>query len=173
MMELRPTLQNEVFIPKGREIALGDEIFIGEENYSQCLDEMKAMYPMHYSELGVTNSKFPLNPDYSKYLALERSGILILCTARRFSELIGYVQGLIVPNMHYVSCNEATEDIYYLKPEYRKGWIGVRLLKEFERACVRHGANRIRISTKVHLDNSILLKFLDYTFTEKVYTKVI
>jgi len=42
-----------------------------------------------------------------------------------------------------------------------------------EEALKKIGVNRILIHTKVHLDNSRLLEYLGYSWTDKIYAKTI
>jgi hypothetical protein len=42
-----------------------------------------------------------------------------------------------------------------------------------EKALKRIGVDRIIIHTKVHLDNSRLLEYLDYHQTDKLFSKII
>ena len=75
------------------------------------------------------------------------------------------------PNLHYKDCLLATEDIYYLKPEYRKGRTGIKMFQFAEKYLKSIGINMIRYTTKTHLDNSRLFDYLEYKFIEKVFIK--
>ena len=63
--------------------------------------------------------------------------------------------------------------MYYLKAEYRKGRVGIKMFQYAEEALKKIGVNRILIHTKVHLDNSRLLEYLGYSWTDKIYAKTI
>ena len=143
-----------------------------EEAYSDCIEELKAIYPDHYEELAVEKS-VPLEPDYQTYLHLEKLGKISLITCRKDSELIGYVMFFLNTHMHYKSCVVAHEDIYYLKKPYRKGRIGIKLFQYAEQAMREKNVNRIVYGTKVYLDNSKLFEYLGYRFYEKLYTKLL
>lgn len=143
-----------------------------EEAYSKCLPELMALYPEHYDELSVTKV-FELEPNYEVYKQLEQLNILKLITCRDDNKLLGYILFIVTPHLHYKSCITAVEDIYFLKKEYRKGRVGIRMFQFAEKFLKEIKVNRIIYGTKVHLDNSKLFEYLGYSFFEKLYTKLI
>jgi len=136
------------------------------------LYELEQIFPEHYEELCVTKD-FPLEPDYDAYRRLAHAGMLRCITCRMGGDLIGYIVFTIQPHLHYRSCKTAFEDIYYVKKEFRKGRIGIRLFQYAEKVLKEHGVNRIIMHTKIHLDNSRLFEYLGYKHTDKLYTKLL
>lgn len=136
------------------------------------IDELEMIFPEHYEELCVTK-EFPLEPDYDAYRRLATAGMLRTITCRCDGELIGYIVFTVSPHLHYKSCKTAFEDIYYVKKEFRKGRIGIRLFKYAEDVLKQFGVKRIVMHTKIHLDNSKLFEYLGYKHTDKLYTKML
>ena len=136
------------------------------------LNEMDDLFPAHYEELCVTK-EFDYEPDYDAYKRLAQAGMLHCITCRADGELIGYIIFFISPHLHYKSCITATEDIYFVKKEYRKGRIGIRLFQYAEQVLKERGVQRIVMHTKVHLDNSKLFEYLGYKQTDKVFSKML
>ena len=165
--------------PIGKHLVVRDrlepvrEIRYASESLRSILPEVKELLPAHYEELSVTKDAFPLDPDWNAYLCLEDEGVLHVITARSGTKLVGYIWGMLTRNLHYRSCKMAIEDIYYLMPEYRRGRTGIRLLQAFEKRMIALGANRIVITTKVHLDHTKILERLGYTLFEKGFTKTV
>ena len=147
-------------------------IIYEDVNGVDFIDEFMQVLPEHYEELCVTK-EFPFDPDWDMYKAMASAGMLRTITVRNDSELIGYIAFFIQPHPHYKSCKTAYEDVYYIKKEYRKGRIGIKLFQYAEMALKRIGVNRIIVHTKIHLDNSRLLEYLGYRFTDKLFTKVL
>lgn len=139
---------------------------------TEFIDEFEKILPEHYEELCVTK-EFELEPDWDAYRNLAKSGLLRTITCRSDGELIGYIVFFLQPHIHYKSCKTAYEDVYYVKKEYRKGRVGIKLFQYAEMALKRIGVNRMIIHTKIHLDNSRLLEYLGYKFTDKLFTKMI
>jgi GNAT superfamily N-acetyltransferase len=136
------------------------------------IDDFMRVLPEHYDELCVTK-QFPFDPDWDMYKTMANAGMLRTITCRNDGELIGYIAFFIQPHPHYKSCKTAYEDVYFIKKEYRKGRVGIKLFQYAEQALKRIGVNRIIVHTKIHLDNSRLLNYLGYDLTDKVFTKVI
>ena len=136
------------------------------------VDDFERLFPLHYEELCVTK-EFPYEPDYETYRRLAQAGILRCITCRADGELIGYIIFSVHGHLHYKSCLTAFEDIYFVKKEYRKGRIGIRLFQYAEKVLKDRGVQRIIVSTKVHLDNSRLFEYLGYKHTDKTFSKML
>jgi GNAT superfamily N-acetyltransferase len=147
-------------------------IIYEDVNGVDFIDEFMRILPEHYDELCVTK-EFPFDPDWDMYKAMASSGMLRTITVRNDSELIGYIAFFIQPHPHYKSCKTAYEDVYFIKKEYRKGRIGIKLFQYAEKVLKDRGINRIIVHTKIHLDNSRLLEYLGYKHTDKLFTKVL
>ena len=136
----------------------------------ECFDEISKMFEKHYEELSVTKG-FKLNPDYNVYWEADKRKTLRVILCKDDNKIIGYIVYFIGLNLHYKDCLLATEDIYYLDPEYRKGLIGPKMFIFAEKYLKSIGVDMIRYSTKTHLDNSKLFEFLGCEFIEKVFIK--
>ena len=136
------------------------------------VDEFEKLFPEHYEELCVTK-EFPYEPDYEAYKRMAEAGMLRCITCRNDEQLIGYIIFIIGPHLHYKSCITASEDLYFVKKEFRKGRIGIMLFKYAEKVLKERGVHRIIMHTKVHLDNSRLFEYLEYKMTDKVFTKML
>ena len=136
------------------------------------LDELKQIFPVHCEGLCVTKG-YELEPDYDTYKRLADGNWLRCITCRCDGELIGYIVFIIQPHLHYKSCLTATEDIYYVKKEYRKGRVGLRLFMYAEQVLKGLGVNRVVMHTKVHMDNSRIFEYLGYKNTDKVFSKML
>jgi hypothetical protein len=137
---------------------------------ADCFDEVLTLLNDHYKELSVTKG-FKLNPDYEIYKHGDKTGTVRVILCKKDQAIIGYVIYFISANLHYKDCLLATEDIYYLKPEYRKGTTGIKMFRFAEKYLKNLGVNMVKYSTKVHMDNSKLFEYLDCNFIEKVFVK--
>ena len=145
--------------------------------YADCdpfafVKEMEVLFSLHYEELCVTKD-FPLVPDYDAYKKLADAGMLRCITVRADDEVIGYAIFIIQPHLHYMTCKTAFEDIYYIRPDFRKGRVGIRLFKYAEEVLKGIGVYRIIMHTKIHMDNSKLFEYLGYKLTDKLFTKIL
>jgi GNAT superfamily N-acetyltransferase len=143
-----------------------------EESVVKVLEEVQPLLNEHYEEVSITKN-FPLNPDYSAYLNMDAAGFVSCITCRNDGELIGYIVFFVRPHLHYLSCKTAHEDIYFIKKEYRKGSIGVKLFKKAEEILKEKSVNRILLSCKTNMDHSKIFERLGYRFFEKHFDKLI
>ena len=141
------------------------------ERWSDIESELSQIFPEHYEELADKN--IVLDPDYNKYRLLDQAHLLKIFTVRNDSELIGYNILVIGPDLHYASTIMAHTDIYYLKPEFRKGRIGLKMFQYSENELKKLGVVKIFTGTKVYKDNSRLFEYLGYKETEVIFTKLL
>lgn len=139
-------------------------------NAKECFDRITKLFDEHYNEVEILKD-LQLNPDYYIYFEADKKNLVKVVLCEDNNELIGYIVFFVGPNLHYKDCLLATEDIYYLKPEYRKGRTGIKMFQFAEKYLKSIGINMIKYSTKTHLDNSRLFDYLECKFIEKVFIK--
>ena len=103
-------------------------ITYSSESFTEHLEELKTLLPLHYEELALDKDKVPLAPIYEFYIAKEALGELVFYVARKDSQLIGYFIGFVSPGLHYKTCLTCIMDIFYLHPDHRGTRIGTKLL---------------------------------------------
>ena len=150
---------------------MSDIKYVNADPFS-FLQALEVMFPAHYDELCVTK-EFPLDPDYEAYKKIADAGNLVCIACMDGMEVVGYIVFIVQPHLHYKSCLTAFEDIYYIRPDYRKGRVGIRLFKYAEEVLKGIGVNRIIMHTKIHMDNSKLFEYLGYKWTDKLFTKIL
>lgn len=127
----------------------------------------------HWREIALNQECIKLNPDFDRYEQLEQAGIFKLFTVRNETDIVGYFACFVMPHLHYCDHLYATNDVLYLKPEYRKGFTGIRLIKFAERCLKDDGVSVIQINTKNHKPFDPVLIRLGYSLADKVYSKVL
>ena len=144
-----------------------------QESYSDVIDEIKPLLDLHYEEIAGDKDVIKLNPDYNAYKIMDQRGMLKIVTARNGNELVGYCICLVRPHLHYLDSMTATNDIFYIKKEYRLGMTGVKLFKKTEDIMKQYGVQRIIMNVKRINDVGTIFERLGYKETERVYTKII
>ena len=119
-----------------------------EETLNQIHDkEFEDMLKLHSKEL--TEFSFKLNPDWKVYQQLEDINALHIVTARGDEKLVGYYVSIITTHHHYKDALVAENDLHYILPEYRRGWLGYKFLKEVIQFLKRRNVGIIMHSMKV------------------------
>lgn len=133
--------------------------------------ELDGILELHVEELSKFSSE--LNPDWKVYQKLEDNNLLHIVTARDDKKLVGYYVSIIVMHYHYKDVVIAENDIHYILPEYRKGWLGYKFLKQVIQFLKRRKVDVILHTMKA--DHSYLpiterlgFKLTDYKLTMEV-----
>ena len=143
------------------------------EEYDTCRAEIDACLRVHWLEIALDHDAVPLDKDEAGYRALANAGQLSIVTARRGGELVGYHASIVRPHLHYRSTLHAHVDVYWLRPDCRRGLVGYRLLQAAERALKARGVRKVFTGTKLHKDRGVLFERLGYRETERLYTKIL
>lgn len=141
-----------------------------QESIATVIDEIGPLLLAHWQEIAQFHD-IPLNVDFDHYKRAEAYGQLRIYTVRREHELVGYAIYILAPAPHYSTSLQAKEDVIYLKPEYRKGRVGWKLI---EFADERLRLDRVQVvyhHVKPSHDFGPLLKHIGYTFSESVYSR--
>lgn len=142
-----------------------------QEFLNTCEEESKVLIKEHWEEIALNKEKIKLNPDWEAYRLLEEHGKIKIFTAREDSNLIGYFVVFVDRHIHYKDHLFAVNDIIFLKEEYRKGFVGGKLIKFAEKCLKEDGVSVLSINTKVHKPFDGLMDFLGFKLIERVYSK--
>ncbi len=144
-------------------------------------DGLEEMLFDHWQEVGLDHDAVPLAPDWAKYRDMEKRGTFRMISMREFGALVGYSAWIVCPSLHYRNTLHALNDYFWLAPEKRRGWAGIRLLRTSERLMKGLGAVKIVYHIKPHVllgatksgtVGDILLR-LGYRFDEECYSKLL
>lgn len=142
------------------------------ESFTEHIEELKKLIPMHYEELALNKDKVPLSPQWDVYVQREAVGQVLFMVMREAGEMIGYFIGFIAPGLHYSTCLTCTMDIFYVRPESRgSGLPGIRLFKSVEEELKRRGVDRWFVGSKCMADASALFERLKFDRVEVYYSK--
>lgn len=96
----------------------------------------------HWAELG-HSPDLPLAPDFSMYQMLSDANRLRIYTARVGDMLIGYAVFLLGVDVFIKTKMQGVCNLLYLDPGYRRGWLGMNLLKFANRQLREDGVGAI------------------------------
>lgn len=142
------------------------------ESFTDRIDELKQIIPMHYEELALNKDKVPLSPQWDIYKQRDAMGGVLFMVMREAGEMIGYFIGFIAPGLHYSTCLTCTMDIFYIRPDKRgSGLPGIKLFREVEKELKRRGVDRWFCGSKTKADASALFERLEFDRVEVYYSK--
>lgn len=136
-------------------------------------DELKSLLDKHYEELTLDKDVVKLNPIWSLYAELEEKNQFFLFTVRDEDVLVGYSAFFMKPHIHYKDLIVATNDVIFLKKEYRLGITGIKLLKYSEQKIRELGAKKITWHVKYSNDFRPILHRMGYSDEDVIVGKIL
>jgi GNAT superfamily N-acetyltransferase len=130
----------------------------------------------HFQELALHKDHYRKpDLDLEQYRAYEKTGALHILVATDGDQPIGYIVLLLHRNKHYRSILMASEDTYYIKPEYRGHRIGSEMFSLAERKMAEFGAMMMSFKTRTYNghDNGNFLRHRGYEQGDTIYTKIL
>lgn len=144
------------------------------ETWADSVQEMREIWPEHYASLALNQNEIKLACDEAKYEQGEASGNLIVITAREDGAMVGYYYGMLLTHLHYKDAGlMCYTDVYWLKPEHRKGGAGAKFMIAVQQILKFRGVVKMYMSTKVHQDNGALFERLGMKLSDRVFTKLL
>jgi len=144
------------------------------EQLPDIIEDIKRLGPIHWAEVSPFRDVRPFNPNWELYLDQYRKGGVFSFTARDGNELVGYCFFTFITMSHYKHITLAINDTLYLKPEYRKGMTGYKLITKAEEEVKKLNVQEIMWRTKLGDSNfGKLLERLGYFPEEVSYTKMV
>ncbi len=143
------------------------------EKLVKILPEVTELIKEHWKEIAHDQDKIKLNPNWGKYIELEQQNIIHIITVREKRKIIGYNCFIVMPHLHHRDHIFAVNDVLFLKKEYRKGMVGIKLIKRSEQYLSLLNVSKIYITSKVNTTLGKLLPRLGYEKEEENYSKYI
>jgi GNAT superfamily N-acetyltransferase len=144
-----------------------------QEFMATVAPDMQVLLEQHWQEIALNQDKIKLNPDWEAYADLDAAGVAKAFTARCDGILVGYFVVFCKKNIHYKDHIFAVNDVIYLHPDYRRGMVGIKLIKFAEKCLADDGVSVLVVNTKTHRPFDAVLERLKFGLTERVYTKYI
>lgn len=136
-------------------------------------EELKSLLDKHYEELTLDKDVVKLDPIWSLYGELEEKNQFFLFTVRDEDVLVGYSAFFMKPHIHYKDLIVATNDVIFLKKEYRLGITGIKLLKYSEQKVKELGAKKITWHVKYSNDFRPILHRMGYSDEDVIVGKIL
>jgi hypothetical protein len=142
------------------------------ETWAKAIAEMRPLFRVLWSEVGVDKDKFGCDPDEDIYATLESRGALHVVTARADGKMVGFFIGMVFPHLHYRNSGFiCTTDAYALHPDHRKGLAGARFFRFIEQSLRNRKVIKFYTSCKVEHDRSPMFRAMGYRLQDFVFVK--
>jgi L-amino acid N-acyltransferase YncA len=151
----------------------GNQIIYRRERLMDLRVECQQIIEEHYQEIALSKGVQKLDPDWAEYDRLEKMGKIWLMTARHQGVLVGYIVMIVSTHLHYKNMLMALEDIHYLRPEFRKGLTGYKLISLAVKSMERLGIKKIVLRTKFFANHGRLFERLGFVREDEVWSKTL
>lgn len=131
------------------------------EPLEQAWDEMVQLATQHWKETQSYRHGQGFKPLFERYNQYAKIGCYLPFTARDEGRMVGYGGLYIVPSMHTQQII-ATEDTWFMLPEYRKGWTAVRFFKFMEAEARKRGAVEVSLTIPEGIGTGVICERMGY-----------
>lgn len=140
------------------------------EEWSDCIRELMPLWQQHWEEIAIHRDSIPLDVDLAAYRQIETAGQLAAVVARNEGNVVGYYISFIRPHLHYRTTLHAFTDVYYVLPDFRKGFCGIRLIEATMAHWRARGVKKAFAATKFALNMTPVFEHLGWESTENTLT---
>ena len=143
------------------------------ERFRDIIEEMHVLHERHFEETEKHRLGFGLNPNYDYMCESERLGTMVqfVCRLKETGELVGNIRMYIQTSLH-TGTLYASEDTFYLLPDYRQGFTALRFWQFMEEGLKSIGVREIRTDSKVINKVNKLNEYCGYTHVANKYVKI-
>jgi hypothetical protein len=137
------------------------------------VDEIHPLHEKHFAETEIHRLGFGLDLDYDYMQDMERQGRLIqfTCRARDTGMLVGNIRMYVQKSLH-TGTLYASEDTFYVLPEYRRGFAALRFWQFMEDCLKSIGVREVRTDSKVINRVHKLNEYIGYKHVANKYVKI-
>lgn len=150
-------------------------VLFAVEPWAMYAADAPPLWQLHWQEVGLDHEAVPLDMHVERYAQLDEAGMLHLVTGRTEGRLVAYFTGIVTPHLHYASTLHCLSDLYYVHPLWRRGAIALRLFGHVHRTLKERGVVKVQSGCKLHagLDMTRLFTYMGYTWTDKLFSKLL
>ena len=134
--------------------------------------KIKPLIKDHWDELGMPGFKMQFRFDIGQIAFLESRELMANFGVKIGDEPIGYMGVHLFYHPYYLGQKFAATAGFYLKPEYRKGFTGIKFIKFIEKTLKeKYNVEYFQLGHNQDKHLNAIWKRLDYHKTEEVFTK--
>lgn len=138
-----------------------------EESFTEILEQIKPTLALNHAETGIYN--MPFNPDYDRYLYLDKCGDLKFYVARFEGQIAGFAIFFIDTEIQQKEVRSATQSVNYVCRNHRG--MGYAFMKFCDDILRKQGINSVWRQASTKHDIGKVYERMGYTLIEKSYLR--
>ena len=135
------------------------------------IEHCASLLDAHWEESARNKHLMVLKPDVARYAAMEAAGALLSLVAYIDGEVVGYSVNIITPHLHYSDMICCMNDVLFTAKEHRQSPLGLKLIRDTERAAKARGAQLMLWHAKEDTSLSCILPKMGCKVQEITYSK--
>lgn len=144
---------------------------IAREPFADAQPGIESLARAHWDEIESDEDTFDIDWDLLQSLC-DLNALITITVRDEHDTFVGYALYVIAPMTHSYGVIAAVQDSLYIRPDHRKGSLGIRFLRESEDILKAAGASEIVQNTRTSSENlDAVLARVGYTLTGSTYTK--
>lgn len=140
------------------------------ESFQKIFSEIEPLFKQQWDELQNVPG-LVYNPDFMLYSYLDQVGMLLLLTARKDGEIIGYLAVVLKKHPYAKDSLNAYEEVFYVIPSMRNGKVGTRMIRFMENALKMNLVHNFFIHENMKHPVGAYYKRLGYEHKFTLYVK--
>ena len=129
------------------------------------------LFQEHYEEIALRKDLMELKPNWPLYEAMNDNNGLFVYLAMQDNVCIGYSLNLVSYHLHYADLKYCTNDVLFIKKEFRGSRIGLKIMKVTEEHAKAEGCTIMLWHAKENTALDKLLPRLNYGVQDIMYSK--
>jgi predicted GNAT superfamily acetyltransferase len=142
-----------------------------ETTIADKIEHVPGLLEAHWHESARNKHLMVLKPDVARYEALEAAGSLLSLVAYVGDQVVGYSVNIVSPHLHYADLVCAHNDVLFVAEEYRNSPLGLKLIRDTERAAKARGVHLMLWHAKEDTTLANILPKMGCKVQEIIFTK--
>jgi predicted GNAT superfamily acetyltransferase len=143
-----------------------------ETTIADKIEHVPGLLEAHWHESARNKHLMVLKPDVQRYRLLEASGALLSLVAYGDDgQIVGYSVNIVSPHLHYADLLCAHNDVLFVAKEHRGSSLGLKLIRDTERACKARGVHLMLWHAKEDTTLASILPKMGCKVQEIIFTK--
>ena len=146
---------------------------IKRERLNECMSEVEPLLLDYFARTEAQQGQPKLDMDWLAFYKIEAEGKLVILTARKGDELIGFAIYVLFPHLHHSRSLWAMCDILAVNPDHRNQGVATEIVKHAEKRFRVMGVDQLVHGFRTIYDTTPLFEKLGFECIERWYRKAL
>lgn len=135
------------------------------------MDQGHDLLVEHWEEVALNKKVMVLKPDAERYRTAEEMGTIFCLAAWQDDVFIGYSANFVTNHLHYADLKLCSNDVLFIKKEYRQSRAGMKLMRATEDKAKSLGCQLMLWHAKESTPLAEILPRMKYRVQDIIFSK--